>query len=456
MVAKSWSVVGAAGAGENTGLENRGIGSAYPGGRRLAIRRRVMKRLGSILLLSLLFGYAVLGARPAWRVMSASRWGRDYATYHYAVIEAVNAGGQGRGDPYDRLALSRRARQAGTSRGVHPYFYPPPALLPMLWIAPPGLPALSLSLSLKIWFVVQQLSAVAVGLVLWRWLSSPPLLLGLVFCLFSPIPDNLKMGQANLPVLLLLLLGLWRGQGALVGAAAMVKMSPAVHLLGLAASGRWRAVAASVGVAILLSILALPLVPLETQLRFYLEVLPGFSSGQYNGLGVPITLPSNHSIPDLLNQVWPGPDDHTLDPRARFGSQGLVVLFFAVLALAGRGQRDALGQASLHGSLSVLMVLAPVYAYEHHLVFLLLPIVAAFTAWWQGRLPRAWIGLLLPAYVALAWPLSNLRELQDAAPLALRWWIQESKFFGAVMFGIACVEVLRRSPRLGNGGVELR
>ncbi len=413
-----------------------------------------MKRLGPLLLVLVLLGYAVLGARPAWKVMNASRWGRDYATYHYGLIEAVNAGGPGRGDPYDRAAVSRRARKAGTSKAVHPYFYPPPALLPMLWIDPPGLPALSLAASLKAWFVIQQLSVAAVALVLWRWLSSPPLMLALLFCLFSPIPDNLKMGQANLPVLLLLVLGLWRGQGALVGAAAMVKMSPAVHLLGLAASGRWRAVGAAILAAILLSVLALPLVPLDTQLRFYLEVLPGFSSGEYNGLGVPITMPSNHSIPDLLNQLWPGPDDHTLDPRARFGSQGLVVLLFGVVALAGRGRWDALGLASLHGVLSVLMVLAPVYAYEHHLVFLLLPIVAAFTSWWQGRLPRAWVLLLLPAYVALAWPLSGLRDLQQSAPPALQWWLQECKFFGAVLFGLACVEVLRRSPRPGNGSVE--
>lgn len=414
-----------------------------------------MMRLAPWLMLLLVLGYAVLGAWPAWKQMDSSRSGRDFATFHYGLLEAVNAEGADRGDPYETEALGRRARRAGTGKGVHPYFYPPPALLPMLWIDPPGLPALPLAQTQRIWFVVQQLSVVGVALVLWRWLATPPLLLALIVCLYSPIPDNLKMGQFNLPVLLLLVLGLWRSQGLLVGAAAMVKMSPALHLVGLAAAGRWRAVAGAVGAAIGLSLLALPLVPLETQLRFYQEVLPGFGSGHYHGLTVPITLPANHSIPDLFNQLWPGPDPHSLAPRARLASQGLVVLLVGGLAWLGRGRRDALGAANLHGALTVLMMVAPVYAYEHHLVFLLLPLAASFTALWTGRLPRAWSLILVPSYAALAWSLSSLRVAQRALP-SLDWWIQESKFFGAILVGLACVEALRRSPRLGNDSVEHR
>lgn len=402
-----------------------------------------MRRL-SPALLALLAALYVVTVLPSWRAVTSVSHGRDYATYHYAAQEAL-AGG----DPYDAAALSRRARAEGTRTSVHPWFYPPPALLPFLPLAP-----LSLSTACRAWFFVQQACLLGALWAMRRWFGAHPLLLGLLAVGFTPIPDNLKMGQANLPVLLLVVLGLWRSSGLMVGAAAMAKMSPALYLVAWAARRSWRPVLGAVATAVGLSILALPLVSLSTQLRFYTEILPGFASGHYNGLGVPITLPANHSIPDLLNQLWPGPDPHSLDPRARVAGQAVSLSVLALLAWSGRAARDPLAQANHLGAVTVLLLVTPVYTYEHHLVLALLPAGAVLQALWTGRLARPWLLLVLPSLFFVAWPLYWLRDAQQALP-ALSWWIQESKFLGLVGLGLACAVAgkVRRGTQ-GGGAVE--
>lgn len=405
-----------------------------------------MKRWTPLLLLLAAVAYGVFVLRPAWNAVVSVKHGRDYATYHYAVVEAVSPGQAGQGDPYDTQALGRLARAEGTRRSVHPYFYPPPFLAGMLWVTPPGLEPLSLSTGYRAWFWLNQGLLVGVLWALWRWFRAHPLLLASLALLFSPIPDNAKMGQANLPVLLLAVLGLWRGRGTLVGAAAMAKMSPALYLVPWLARGAWRPVAAAVATAIVSSLLVLPLVPLDTQLRFYTEILPGFSSGHYHGLTVPITLPANHSIPDLFNQLWPGPDGHSLSAKGRLGSQLVMLSGLAALGWLGRRARDPLGDANLFAAVTVLLLIAPVYTYEHHLVMMLFPLAALGQALLVGRLPPAAAALALPAAFFVGWPLRWLRAAQDAAP-ALDWWLQESKFFGLVVVGLLCAWAAARSPR---------
>jgi hypothetical protein len=84
--------------------------------RAAALRPALLLGLGAL--------WVALGLWPAWRSVQASRSARDYASYHYAVQEALDGG-----DPYDTAALSARARAEGTRDEVHPYFYPPPFLL---------------------------------------------------------------------------------------------------------------------------------------------------------------------------------------------------------------------------------------------------------------------------------------------------------------------------------------
>ena len=73
-------------------------------------------------------------------------------------------------------------------------------------------------------------------------------------------------------------------------------MSPVYIMFQWMMERRWSVVAYTVIVAMMLSIFSLLFMDFPTQFLFYTDVLPSFSSGNYNGLRVPITLPANHSI----------------------------------------------------------------------------------------------------------------------------------------------------------------
>lgn len=384
----------------------------------------------ALLALLLVVTYGLVVVRPSWQSVRTAPSARDFATYHYAW-RVAHAGG----DPYDKGELSRSVKDEGIRKGgINPYFYPPPFLLTMAW------DSVSLPRAYQIYYWINQLAFVGVLLVLWRWLAAPGLLLAGLALTFTPLPDNLKMGQANLLVLLLALIGLWRSNGVAVATAAMAKMSPAIYLASWAARRQWQPVVLAIATAIALTLASLLLVGTAAQVRFYTEVLPRFAGGPYHELTVPITLAANHSIPDLYNQLWPGPDGFTLSTKARVAS-GLTNLgLLAGLMWLARRPRDVLGDAGVLGAFTVLMVITPVYAYEHHLVFLLFPLAVVGTALWRGRLPRWALAPTLLTYALLAHPLGWRDPLSRALP-ALAWFFQEVKFFGAVLLGLLCVGV---------------
>ncbi len=383
-----------------------------------------------LLALALCAAYAGLVVWPSYQAVYGTKNGRDFATYHYAWTVAADGG-----DPYDMAELTENARQEGIRRTVNPYFYPPPFLLTMAWDDGLSLPA-----AYRVYYWMNHAALAGVLLVLWRWLQAPPLLLAGLAITYGPLPDNLKMGQANLIVLLFLALALWRRSGLALGVAGMAKMSPALFVFGWAAQRRWMPVALSAATALALTLATLPLLGPEIQLRFYTEVLPRFAGGPYHELTVPITLTANHSIPDLFNQRWPGPDGFTLSRTARTLSGITNLALLGGLCWLGRKERDTLGDAGVLGAMTVLMVITPVYAYEHHLVFLLLPLAVVGTALLRGRLrPWAWApaGLM---YALLAHPLTWRGPMTKALP-ALSWFFQEVKFFGAALLMLLCVGV---------------
>lgn len=381
---------------------------------------------GRLLLVLGLVAHLWFGLWPAWERVSSTPSGRDFASYYYAVQVAADGG-----DPYDTPALSARARAERTRKSVHPYFYPPPFLLTMTWALPLSLPNAYIGMLV----LNEALLAATVALCLGPF-GVAPWAMALLLALYSPIPDNAWMGQANLLALVPALAGLAAAPrrpvlgGLLVGFAAMLKMSPALFLLYWMLRGNRRAVAAAVGTAIALSVATLPLVDWEAQLRFYRDILPGFSSGDYHGLTVPITLPANHSIPDLWNQVWPGPTAFRLSDAARTASALTAGLLLVLWAWRFRGPPAGDPDPAAIGALSVLMVMVPVYTYEHHLVFLLLALGAAATL-------RPGLAVLVVAFF-LAWPLAWLRAVQGVVPVALGdALLRESKFIAELaLFGL--------------------
>ena len=386
--------------------------------------------------------YLQTSLAPTWNTVKKARHARDYATYHYAVQVSL-AGGS----PYDVSRLSAAAREEKTRKSVHPFFYPPPALLCFLWSAPLSLPAAS-----KAFFWINQGLLLGCLLQLRKWLGLHWGWLLLLAATFTPAADSIKMGQANLVVLFAIIAAVRHGSGLALSAAAMIKMSPALLMAHWIASRRYRPAAAAAGGAVLLSIASLPLAGPALQWEFYTAILPSFSSGSYHGLSVPINIPANHSIPDLMHQLWPGTSNKVLSGTAKQASSALSILLLAGLCfLSSRSARDSLSSACMASAFLCLMLVVPVYAYEHHLSYLLLPAAVLLSACLRGRLTRWETGAAALSYFFAAWPLYMLRSAQKSLP-ALEWILQESKFFALACLATLCVRAALKGAGEDDAG----
>ena len=355
-----------------------------------------------------------------------SRSGRDYASYHYAVQATYN-----NASPYTVDTLNNLAREEGTRKSVHPFFYPPPAILSVFWVQP-----LTLKQGAIAFFWFNQFCLFGTLLILRRWKNVSWSTLFASSVLLWPVIDTMKMGQINLFVGLMILLALRYRSGVALATASMTKMSPALIFFGWMMEKEWKPVMICAFSCIGLSVGVIPWIPIEEQFRFYTQILPEFSSGAYHGLTIPINIPANHSIPDLYNQVFPG-DSRTIlsDLAKRLSSITSGVVFVSVLVWIRRLTHS---EAKLFALMSLipLMLITPVYCYEHHMALLLVPIVLSFETIKTSNVSikfLAWGVVLFGGQ-----PLFSLRWLQRNIGVG-SWWFQESKFFFIVLIGIYCL-----------------
>jgi hypothetical protein len=398
-----------------------------------------------------------------WSLISGETGGADFASYYYAALEAM-----GGGSPYDVAALNDLAgRDSGEFFAVQPYFYPPPFLLLLSWVG-----ELRLSESLRIWFVLNEVALVGLFFVLVTWgrkladMNSSPVALAILALAFSgsTFAVNLSLGQANLFVMVAAITGVgcvenrrpWFG-GGLVGLACIAKMSPALFILWWCLEGRWRAVAAACGAALLASVLVLPITGPEVQVLFYSEVLPGFASGDYNGLRMPVGIMGNHSIPNLFHQLLS--DGPQLSAAARSFSRVATIALLCGLGWSLRTGEpaeqpsDALGRAARVSLIAIALIVIPVFAYEHHLVWAVPAFAVAGVAILEGRLARAWAAPLFISWLAWATdpallrePYHALREVGGPVASLLGLALQEAKFVAILVAGAAVHRVATTTP----------
>ncbi len=397
------------------------------------------RNLATLAIAAAVLWHALSVLTPAWVLSRDHQQGRDFASYFYAVQVAANGG-----DPYDKRALGEAARDDGHRRGVHPFLYAPPFLLWMSWAVAYDLPD-----AYHLWFWLDELCALGAALVLWLWWRprSPHVgwVLAIVVAAMTAIPNNHQMGQANFIGLLLALAGLWqtdRGRpwrgGALMGAACMLKMSPALFVVWWLVRREWTAVGGSVAAAVVLSLLSLPLAGPAVQLEFYTRILPSFGSGWYNGLAVSIGLFGNHSLANLIHQILP-PADATarmLSPAANAVSVAASISALGAMAFAFRAPDPNWDERAAQAScVSVLLLLLPVYTYEHHLVFAIPAMVLGLLAVGQGRLAGPWTVVVGLCVAMVLFDLATLKRLAEGLPDgmgALAWVLKEAKFFALV------------------------
>ena len=377
-------------------------------------------RLARLVLVAAVVWHLIAVLSPPRQRPPRDTEGRDYASYHYALKVALEGG-----DPYDKAHLDRRAQIEGTRTSVHPFFYPPPFLGTMVWAAP-----LRLLDGFTVWFWINELMLLVAALALMRWWTplspwSGPAVLTLV-AIGYPVVYGAELGQANLVVLGLVVVAGWQADarprlaGTVAGLACMMKMAPAVLVLWWLVQRRWQLVGAAVATAVAATVLVWPLVGFWTQLRFYGEVLPELGAGNYNGLTIKLGMFGNHSLPNLLHQLFPSGTESRLSGLARLIS---LVLGGGLLAWLIREWRvrstDRWSEAAQFSGLLVFMLLVPAYTYAHHLVFALPALVVAISAVERGVLGPSWAGPIALCTVVWAYPLPFVKKLAEAAPR--RW-----------------------------------
>jgi len=379
----------------------------------------------------------------------------DFTTYYYAW-KAIQLGE----NPYDVEVLWRLAKNDDISRTIQPYFYPPPFLLPSPLVR---LPMSSLYL-LWFWFDVL-LGLISIVLLIGAWHRARPLIPWLVVLAFgcaSTIILNHNKGQVNL-LILSLVLGGWYAlehrkevlAGVLVGIACMLKMSPVLFVMWWILRRRWTAVTAAFITGLCLSLITLAVVPWEVQLHFYTKTLPGFVSGGYNRLSVPIDLFGNHSLPDIYNRIWPAEGQGLSSVAQIFSSITLVAVLTGLALAFKRPPADARARAGQMSAVALAMLLVPVYTYEHHLMWVLPAAVAVIESALVGRLSRIW--LLFGGFALLCQAINLETLIQLSANYRGDWFIvseliRESKMASILILFAGTITLgrsgsLHESPR---------
>ena len=403
-----------------------------------------------------LFYLIIVGGPTVYRA-SQSRSGKDYASYHYAAHAVWS-----KTSPYRGANLDVHARRERTRRKVHPFFYPPPAVLFFLWS-----PLFSLKTSFVIFSMMGNVCWLASLWLIRKMIGASWILLGVVGVLYSPASGSVNMGQVNLLVLFLLLLAYHRSNGLLISLPAMIKMSPAVVVFQWLGAQHWTRVLWSGLGAVALSLLTLLAVDWSEQLRFYTEIFPRFSAGPYHGLTVPITLPANHSIADIWNQIWPGPlrvsgqagfsgttGIYQLSETGRFANSISTAALFVILCVASFFRRKPSAQLALFGFSCVVMTVTPLYAYEHHLIFVAFPLILCLHSLQRKLISWKWGVLLIPAAISLAIPLETLRWVKRHMPDEMGWYFKESKFFALLALGVCCLYLCLKGIKVLQGPSE--
>lgn len=377
--------------------------------RRLRLALRLL-----VTVAALRFGFEVLAyARPGF--------GEDVAQ-HWVASRVLAAGN----DPYVPGVTARAGAASGLVTPGHGSYhflerhhYPPLGLL--VW-AP--LSRLPFRTAVLVWLLASALVWLACLPLLEKVLgmtggSSDALLLRGALLTFAPALGVLSLGQLEIFVFALLLAGLTlegRGRPWLAGApialAILLKLIPGAWLIYYLVLRRWRMVGSIVAWAVGLTAASLPFVGTATY-RSFVASSWAFASARE---GWQRYVPSNLSLQSFAFKGFAFlSGGHAYEHVALWvGRTAGLAVFLATLVVLLRARRrgDRADLAGL-GLLCAATSLASALTWQHHLVWLALPLgVALRWSWETADLRRFTWGFLLP-YVLIGQLDPWLQPLRD-------------------------------------------
>lgn len=376
-----------------------------------------------------------------------------------AVIYAVVLGQAGlRHQDFDAYLAAARAIWHGQplySTFLH-HPFPDPTLRPA-YIYPPSFAILVAPLGLLpdavagvCWLVIEQASLAAAVILVIRWLTPPSWAVTAVLCAtltFYPTWVDAVQGQSNLLVMLLVtvgIAGIVEGRpraGAVLGAAAALKLTPAILLVWLLVDRRFREAAWMVtGMAAVTGVGAL--IRFHDTLVFVGQVVPALASGT--------AYYANQSLAGILRRV--------VTANAYTQPWSVIAWPFLLLTVIGTGLTiwwfwRTRGQSPLIRSAAFIPILPLLSAvtWSHHLVILLpviwLGIVAIARREWPLAPTLVLAGVLVVFNVVSRWPVGpgfNQPgfKLAQTADLAV-FLVANSLFFGTLILFLAAPWLLR-------------
>jgi alpha-1,2-mannosyltransferase len=296
----------------------------------------------------------------------------DFAAYYYAARVERQLG-----NVYDSGELNLAARSDGVEKYIYPYLYPPllcKLMSPLALLAPLLAQRAWLGFNLAclalLMVVLTRFTMLASGLDSCSWRVGSAIAATGALVLFLALRRDLRMGQVNIVITLLIAGALYlaerrrAGGGALLAFASALKVLPAILALLLLAQKRFYAV-----FVVAVSSLVLVAVMLATMGR---EVGDYLAMSAKMGYGRPITA---KFAPDFFNNLsFGGFFCRFLGVGAPLVGPLSIACILALVALGAAYRRALVDPRNLPQGLTYatcLMIVASPVVWLHHLVYLL-------------------------------------------------------------------------------------
>lgn len=345
-----------------------------------------------------LIGLAALVAGAILLVVAARRIDRAVGAHFPADLVVDHRAANAFLDGYTPFSVAG-ARRAGLAElGPTGIGHPPTT---SLWLLPLARVRLETAARVLAWLSLATLIA---EMVIAAALLELPLglaLLGAGFVALAPFYVYLSwLGQVSQLIAFAYFVAWWalrRGRevtaGVALGAACTMKLFPAVLVLWLAITRRWRALIAAAAVYVAAA--------LVMTARFGLASWGVFFRAQREVANAWVANVANQSLHGVVQRLWASPACELPGPVAPEALALSVLLSIALLALAARRARASLDLS--FAAFAVLSVLTSQWAWPHYDVLFVLPaMIVAATLPAHDRRGRTLIVVML-AGLALSW-----------------------------------------------------